>query len=488
MGSGARALWAFLVASAAVMLTVGLIAAFGTNLWQADGVSVCVADGFQEYPKIVSDGSGGAIVAWADNRQWTGNDIYARRVYSDGTAAWATDGVSLCVASNGQYLPQISSDGSGGAIVTWQDRRSGSGNDDIYARRVYSDGTAAWVADGVSLCVAADYQSDPQIATDGSGGAIVTWEDERDDSTTDPDIYARRVDANGNALWITDGVSICVAANVQKDPQIASDGSGGAIVAWYDHRGSNGDIYAQRVDANGNTLWYTDGVTICDASGLQSDPQIVSDGSGGAIVTWEDLRSGITYDIYAQRVYSDGTVAWTTGGVSLTVAGSGQYDPQIASDGSGGAIVTWADGREYITTGRDIYAQRVDASGNVLWQADGVSLCVASSDQSGLQIASDGSGGAIVTWHDERDYGTTGYDIYAQRVDTNGSVKWQADGVRACGAIDDQIEPYLVYDGAEGAIVTWWDRRGNDYDIYVQRVSDLVPTDFVRLPLVAKNY
>jgi hypothetical protein len=36
-------------------------------------------------------------------------------------------------------------------------------------------------------------------------------------------------------------------------------------------------------------------------------PTIVSDGSSGAIITWQDKRSG-NYDIYAQRVFSDGSL------------------------------------------------------------------------------------------------------------------------------------------------------------------------------------
>ena len=275
MGSGARVLLAFLFASVAVMLTVGLIAAFGTPPWQDDGVPVSVADSAQIFPAIASDGSGGAIVTWGDLRDSgnTDRDVYAQRVDSGGNARWYNDGVSLCVASENQNIYRIVSDGSGGAIVTWNDRRSGSGNDDIYARRVYSDGTVAWAADGVSLCVAADDQWYAQIASDGSGGAIVTWEDKRDDGTTGEDIYAQRVDSGGNVLWQADGVSLSVASNRQYDPQIASDGSGGAFVTWTDGRnGSVLDIYARRVLSDGTAAWPPDGLGLCFADGDQMYP------------------------------------------------------------------------------------------------------------------------------------------------------------------------------------------------------------------------
>jgi len=73
---------------------------------------------------------------------------------------------------------------------------------------------------------------------------------------------------------------------------------------WKDQRSSDDDIYAQRVDGGGNALSYTNGVTVCVASNIESDQQIASDGYWGAIITWEDYRNAGTtgYDIHAQRV------------------------------------------------------------------------------------------------------------------------------------------------------------------------------------------
>ena len=62
----------------------------------------------------------------------------------------------------------------------------------------------------------------------------------------------------------------------------------------------------------------------------------------------------------------------------------------------------------------------ISGMGWPLWQDDGLSLCTATNSQHKPQIAADGSGGAIVTWQDYRDSGTSGYDIYAQRVGEGG--------------------------------------------------------------------
>jgi PKD repeat protein len=103
-------------------------------------------------------------------------------------------------------------------------------------------------------------------------------------------------------------VAVSTAPGSQYAVQIAPDGSGGALMAWHDQRGGTyNDIYAQRLDASGNTLWTANGAPVCTAALDQYKPQLIADGAGGAIVTWCDSRSG-SWDIYAQRVTQDGTL------------------------------------------------------------------------------------------------------------------------------------------------------------------------------------
>ncbi len=91
---------------------------------------------------------------------------------SGGVLAWSGDSTvntAVCTASGDQQVPLITSDGSGGAIITWYDNRSG--NRDIYAQRVNSDGAAQWTADGVAICTASGDQYPCDIIPDGVGGS-----------------------------------------------------------------------------------------------------------------------------------------------------------------------------------------------------------------------------------------------------------------------------------------------------------------------------
>ena len=50
------------------------------------------------------------------------------------------------------------------------------------------------------------------------------------------------------------------------------------------------------------------GRIVCSAIGSQQAPTLVTDGAGGAIVTWQDGRNFGLYDVYAQHVLATGAV------------------------------------------------------------------------------------------------------------------------------------------------------------------------------------
>jgi len=429
-------------------------------MWTEDGIPVNAEPNMQRYPRMVPNRAGGMIMTW-ENYVGGDFDIYAQNYDGFGNALWAAGGVVVCSEYNQQYEVRIAEDGEGGAIIAWTDVRNGSNTEDIYAQRVDADGNTLWTAGGVSVCSYTGIQNDPCIIPDGEGGAIVTWVDMRGGER---DIYAQKMDSDGNRVWEYNGVAVCTISAHQYDPELCKDGAGGAIVTWRDLREPSSGIYAQRITSGGSTAWTLDGVHLCSAPYSQRDPMIVPDGTGGAIVTWYMLVSD--YDIYAQRIDSDGAVSWDPGGVAVCAASSTQNAPSIISDGSGGAIIAWTDYR--FGADPDIYAQRISFYGVVAWAADGVEICGAQGIQTEPEIDADGVDGAVITWWDTR-FGS--YDIYAQKIDGSGTDLWTDDGVPVCNAIQDQKFSFVLCDGSGGAFVAWNDERSGELDVYAQRIE-----------------
>ncbi|MGD1047641.1 MAG: T9SS type A sorting domain-containing protein [Candidatus Krumholzibacteriaceae bacterium] len=440
----------------------------GAVQWAADGVAVCSTPAFR-YPQIVSDGAEGAIVAWCDARNWL--KVYARRIDASGTVQWPVDGVPLCTAPSDQERPQMVSDGAGGAIVIWWDLRPPFPNARICGQRVDPSGALLWPAEGIAFCMEEGNQDAPLITSDGAGGAIVVWRDTRGGGY---DIYAQHANASGAIQWIPEGVVVSTETQEQS-PGLVSDGAGGAIVT---HQGYFwGPLFAQRISGSGELEWANGGAVIGPQASGQNYAQIAADEAGGAIAAWTDYRNaGPDYqntDIYAQRVDASGNVRWSSAGLSICSAPGGQLLPAVISDGSGGAVVAWYDGRSQVSdinAEPAIYAQRVDASGAIRWAADGVPIRGISAPASVTpSIVSDGSGGAIISWLGRG--GSYDFDVYAQRVDASGAMRWGASGVAVCTAPGYQTGIAMSPDGGGGAYIAWQDGRNGGSAIYAQRLN-----------------
>ena len=449
-----------------------------SSAWAPNGTAICTASHDQYTPwgegvvpllQLCTDGGGGAIIAWADFRSGTNYDIYAQRINAAGAIQWPANGTAICTANNDQKELQLCPDGAGGAIITWADNRSGVYYD-IYAQRINAAGVVQWTVDGVAICTATNIQDVPQLCTDGAGGAIIAWADLR--NGVNYDIYAQRINATGAVNWTANGVAISTVTQQQEGVQLCTDGAGGAIITWQDLRDwANWDIFAQHIAANGTTLWTANGIAICVYSDFQANPQLCPDGAGGAIITWQDCRSGSFpdgLDIYAQRINATGAVNWTANGVAICTRSATDEGILLCTDGAGGAIMTWVNRGT-----NEICTQRINATGVVQWIANGVAI---GNSCWGPQLCPDGAGGAIITWKDSRNL--IG-GIWSQQINAAGVAQWIANGTVICNAIDDQRNPQICIDEAGDAIITWQDHRSGIYwDIYARKVEVIPPGNF----------
>lgn len=379
----------------------------------------------------------------------------------------STINTPLSIASSIQKDISISSDKKNGAILIWEDLRNGI-TEDVYAQRINSAGFIKWAVNGIPVCTAVNKQNSATSVEDGNGGVIVAWDDFRSNSS---DIYAQKIDSNGVIQWALNGVAVCSKALSQESSKIISDGAGGAIIAWEDSTSAGIDIYAQRISSTGNILWAGNGVPICSSPLKQSRPRLQPDNAGGAFIVWQDKRNGIDYDIYAQRINSSGNVMWATNGILICNAVNTQSHPKLRGDGANGVIIAWQDKRNALDF--DLYAQRIGAGGNIKWQTNGVVVCAEADNQEELDITNENNlNGVILCWTDHRSLISNNSDIYIQRIDTSGNQVWASNGIALTSSFLDQKNSNLVGDGAGGAIVVWQDSvAGNQWDVKAQRVT-----------------
>jgi len=426
---------------------------------------VAVAPGNQWNQRVVTDGHSGAIVVWQDRRGGTTDKIYVQRISASGNPLWLLNGIAVASTNGYQYYPQLAPDGNGGAYIVWQDIRSGVSYD-IYAQRVDANGNFLWQQNGVLLSNSAGQQYNPQLIAADTSGIFVTWQDNRSGAF---DIYVQRVDPTGAIRWGSTGLLVCGAASDQIEPMITTDGNHGAYIGWLDYRAGTGttDIYCQRITSTGTVAWQTDGVPACTAPNLQWNLTLIPDGAGGTVLVWQDRRSGTYDNIFAQRIVSSGKTMWASDGIQIAAMAANQYYPQAVLDGGGGYVVVWQDNRN--GTDYDIYAQRVASNGGLLWNIPGTSICAAAGNQYNPQIVGQGMS-VFVTWQDRRG---SDFNIYCQRLNLVASPYWHVDGVPVATMPLDQIDPAVVSDGFQGGIIVWDDYHLNtgSTDLFAHRIG-----------------
>jgi hypothetical protein len=365
----------------------------------------------QRNPKIVARNNGFPLVVWEDTRTDV-SDLYLGEINFTGN--FVNVHPLLVKAGNAQKNQQIVSDGAGGHIIVWEDDRDGPF--DIYAQRLDSNNSRQWGDNGRVVSQAANEQTNPQLISDRDEGAIIVWEDTRNGTA---DIYAQRINRNGVPQWIpAEGVVVSLALNKKTVPQLVSDGVGGAIIVWQGERTGISGVYAQRIDSEGKPKWTSTGVVVrqdsFDSEGPGSyAPELVSDDNRGAIIGWRQQEAD--QHIFAQRLNENGerVQPWPSSGVHVSPETFGR--PRLISDRVGGAIFTYIS-PAFVEGAANIYAQRLNSDGVTQWF---VTVSDAVDDQLNPGIVEDGGRGAILAWQDFRS--GTNFDIYAQGITATGA-------------------------------------------------------------------
>ena len=446
-----------------LLLTPGMT---GFAQWSSDPATnspICRAGDMQILPRLVSDGSGGAFICWSDER--TAKNFYkayVQRIDRNGFVRWAENGIAVSPAFDGKPYPDMVSDGAGGVILVWMDERNG--NIDVYAQRIDSSGNLLWNPQGVPVASGPLYQSEPKLVSDGQHGAIVTWS-AHSGTGQDGHIYAQRIDGNGNRLWNPE-ITLSTSDQFESNPCIASDGSGGAYIAWAFYNNQEYDVYAQRVHANGGQQWQGGGVLLTSNSGAQDTPALVADGTGKAFLSYYDWGSGSTPVLQLVVLNGDGS---TAAALRATSTSGGQRNPRMANIGTGLLGIVWEDGRAGSNTRS--YAQIIDNTGKKSWAPDGVEVSTGTARQATPFVIPDGSGGMIVCWEDMTG-GITESDVYAQKFSATGARLWGNTGAPLATAARMQQFPWMISDGAGGAIAAWEDYRFSfsNPELYASRI------------------
>ncbi|MCK4340901.1 MAG: hypothetical protein KAY37_04170 [Phycisphaerae bacterium] len=448
-------------------LVLGLLTLSATAQWSSDPlVNLPVADrtGEQAQPKIASTSDGGCYLSWFDNSAG-GYDVYLQRLDALGYEQWPHNGVLLAdrsFSSTEDYGLDV--DTAGNAVLAFRDDRSGSTL--ITAVMVAPDGTLLWGANGVQLSSGEEVYS-PRIAGTSDGNVVVGW-------TQEHSVKLQKLDTLGMPLWGAGVVFTDTGGAYFSLSDLHGSDAGGVIASWVRWGPNFCDpkhVWAQKLSSTGHALWNSPGshVIVFDGGSLQfgNYPPFITDGSGGAVFAWYGVSP---LQCYAQRVLADGSEAFAHNGVPVsTDATRVRVSPSVSfNPATEETFLFWVE--ENAAQSQDgVYGQKLAIDGTRQWTDMGKVLVPVGLDQRYFVRNLQYGDGALVFFLESPSFGND--VVYGTRVDGNGDFPWPGDLILACSLPSEKGRLDAALSTAGYAILAWHDGRSDDGDVYAQNVN-----------------
>jgi len=425
----------------------------------------------QSNPRVAVSRNGDFAVVWTDKRGGE-TDIYFQLIDSSGTAL--SDNKQLINSTSGipQLEPAISANYSSQFISVWRDYRNGSYpfNPDIYFARIDTTQTPSNV--DVTSQINDVFLETPDIAMFTDGTSVTVWSDYRDGQWN---IYGQRLNTTGSFIGSNFKINSGSGSAQHHSPRVSAFTNGSFVVAWYDNRLDNDDIFFQRFDSSAASIGLNTRASDDNSDAKQAFPDIASDGAGRFFICWVDWKNGsypTNPDVYYRRFDSSGAAITASKKVNTNDIGVAQREPSIASDRLGNFCVVWADS---VDGEWNVRGQIVDLDGAV----SGSNFYL-HSDKTGKQlqpdVASDGYK-LYLTWADSRD---GDFDIYATIYNYNNpSIIPSPDNLEFTMEIGGSLpdSQLILLANAGYGELDWWAETQNDW-LAVTRDSGRTPDSF----------
>ena len=310
------------------------------------------------------------------------------------------------------------------------------------------------------------------------GESIFVWSDTRYGMRN---IFAHKINQNGDLLWGETGAVVTNLPGRQEDPVSITDGSGGVYIAWVDYRfDAQGDIFIQHLDNNGNILMDENGIALAQVPGKQISINMCTDSLGGVFVTWQDKRGGVDDDIYGTHISSSHDIVNPGSGVPIVVEGGNQNAKSIEYAGNNEAFIAWADFREGANA--DIYGQRLDVELNGLFDENGLQVAGSNEQELKPRVTYVSDQRSFLVWKQ----GDENSKLYYQFIDSNGLLFDENKRISLNDAL--QTAPRVKRSKQGEIFVNWKDLRNDPIngDQYFQRINtsgEIMWEEGVRLDL-----
>ena len=318
------------------------IAPDGSMLWGEDGVVVTAFGASNMSPRltVLSDNSV-AVTCTHDN-----NTVLFQCISSDGTLLWG-DGILIDDVAASLVSPQPTITVEGDVLIQWI-RQTGSPpyyDSELFLQKYGLDGDPQWsepkVVAGPVVFPMGNWSQ--QLVVEAGGGSFSAW---TQFSGNVQNAVAQHISEDGELSWVG-GVDLSTnSSNFRISPMLAvADETQELMAVWREANGSQSQhgVFAQRLDSSGNRLWGSTGTTVVALNSSYDYLDLSVAGFGEEMISaYIQQSNNMNGDIYANRLDADGNSVWTGGTVTMTTSGSPKSD-MMTGKGSNCLFIAWSE-------------------------------------------------------------------------------------------------------------------------------------------------
>ena len=285
---------------------------------------------------------------------------------------------SYCVVNNYLYI-----DKDGNLIVVVSDARDCEDGESFmgaYAYKISPEGEMLWDENGVTLDWNSDLIAAMKIIGLADGSYVFAWMRSSTTGALVMNIHLQRLSADGEKQWEDGEVSLTSETVTYQYPYLVDAGMNQFILVYV--KGGAQDIYARKIDFDGTAVWGEDTRVYRGGWGgipLWTILDVQPSGDGGVIIGWNDDRNYTNIEsAYISYVKGDGKIGFAgasdEGDVKLSYSDWKQYNCKVMADPAGDGFIAFFRETDGGQSWQHMIVQKVSKQGELLYGDDGVQL------------------------------------------------------------------------------------------------------------------
>ena len=378
-------------------------------------------------------------------------------ICSNSYTQWSTNPYeNLQVAEHGGNI-HIASDGNGGAIVTFNNFADVVNG---YLQLINKYGYFKWNEPKVILDGPGQRNYVQDIFYNADGTILIgytsgyTYIDSNLTQYSFFDPYIQKIDTNGIRLWGEDGIKLNPYSSSQRVSMfLCNDDEDGLYAFWVispNEYPEYDSLFIQHISKNGERLWGENGIFIDDSIFSTLNSWIIEAEGGDIYIQYRKKNT----EHYIRKYDPSGNLVWT-------LINSLSF-PMVINDDQGGIVVNGVK----VVSPRQLIINRISTVGEKLWGEEGIIVDSVGANYADALMLLNSDSTVSVFWDTEW---WPNDDLFLQLYTLEGTQIWN-EHLKISETISPKVDDGIIQSDNNSNYIIWRERR-DSAGVYAQKID-----------------